>query len=120
MRATERAQAARDPRAKEGRIFSLVKRILYTDLVAAAATQVVAIGTLPSDAVVLDSFVDVLTAWTDAGSISGLTIDVGVTGGNTDLVIDALELVSGAPAAGRRQSGGGDQSKNRILAGQAI
>ena len=51
----------------------------YTELDAASTTQTVSLATLPAGAIGLACWIDVTTAFSDAGSISALGIEVGDT-----------------------------------------
>jgi hypothetical protein len=68
------------------------RRIVYTDLTDADGSQTFTFkSVLPRNAMPLDCFIDVKTAFTD-GSTGVFTMDVGVNGGDTDALIDGAAL----------------------------
>jgi hypothetical protein len=118
MRRDEQAQAAANG-GKEGRIFSKVLNVPYTALVAAATSQIINLDdALPSDAVVLRAFFDLITDFA-APVASALKVDVGISG-NDDVLLDALELLASNPTNTRRQGLTGDTSTHEYLAGKQL
>lgn len=67
-------------------------RIDSDELIDASTTQVVDLVTLPSGAEVLHAYIDNVIAFTDAGSITATTIQVGITGGDVDALVPAFDL----------------------------
>lgn len=105
---------------KEGRIFTESVKVLYTDLADAGVSQAVNVGSaLPSDAVVLAAWFDLQTDFADAGSITNVALDVGVSG-NTDCLIDNVELLASTPANERTQTINGDGTAQIALAGKQV
>jgi hypothetical protein len=80
-------------------------RLPYTELVAAATTQTISLCTLPADASVHAVSVDLLTDYSDAGSISSITLQVG-SSGDPNSFFTALEVLSGSPANTRYEQKG--------------
>lgn len=118
MRKGEQSQAASISK-KEGRIFTKILQLSYTQLIAAATSQVVAIeDALPSDAFVLGAFLDLVTDFA-APVASALTLKVGISG-NDNVLIDAVELLASNPTNTRRQGLTGDASTHEFLAGKQI
>jgi len=106
---------------REGRVFVETVRVLFSDLIDAALTQTIAVGAiLPADALVLSSFVEIEALMTDTETnITSVTVDVGVAA-NTDILIDALQLLSGTPTLGRHQHVRGDDTAQAALAGHQV
>ena len=80
-------------------------RLPSTELTAAAVTQAVPLFTLPADALVSSVTVDLVTDFTDAGSISSVTFQVG-SAGDPNSFFTALEGMSGSPANKRYEQKG--------------
>lgn len=55
-------------------------QVLYTEFTAASTTESLSLTTLPADAAVCQVVGDVVDAFTDAGSISALGLEVGSSG----------------------------------------
>ncbi len=72
----------------------------YTELDAASTTQSVSLTTLPAGAIGMACWIDVTTAFTDAGSISALGIEVGDSADPNALV----SSVDGFAVSGRSQN----------------
>lgn len=118
MRKGEQSQAASISK-KEGRAFTKILQLSYTQLIAAATSQVVAIeDALPSDAFVLGAFFDLVTDFA-APVASALKLDVGISG-NDDVLIDNIEILASNPTNTRRQGLTGDTSTHEFLAGKQI
>lgn len=88
---------------RPGKIREIKTTIAYDDsaFVANASSATVNVGgaALPDNACVLGAFVDVDTAWTAGGGLTGLTVQLGDSA-DANAILDAIELVSGSPAAG--------------------
>jgi hypothetical protein len=80
-------------------------RLPYTELVAAATTQTISLCTLPTDAVVHNVSVDLLTDFADAGSITNITLQVG-SSGDPNSFFTALEVLASSPANQRYEQKG--------------
>ena len=103
------------PLVKEKRLASGLMLARYylpsTELGAAALTQEVPLVTLPADACVVSVTVDLKTDFTDAGSISSVTLQVGSTASDdSNSFFTALEVMSGSPANKRYEQRGVWQS----------
>jgi hypothetical protein len=83
-----------------GALRHVVCRVLYSELIAAAASQNVNLKALPAGAELLMAWWDLVTVFT-SGTITGVTCEVG-TSADTDAFVTAGELLSGPPTAGRR------------------
>lgn len=77
-----------------------VFRVDYTELTAAAASESLSIVTLPAGAVGVAAWIDVVTAFTDAGSISALGLEIGDSADPNAL----LTSVDGFAVTGRAQN----------------
>ena len=87
-----------------GEIFRVAKvRVDYTELIAAAATQAVDLFVLPNNAVPVLCWIENVVAFTDAGSISACSVQVGVTAVDTDAWYPAFDLFG---TTGRKQANG--------------
>jgi hypothetical protein len=86
-------------------LLHTVIRVDYTELIAAATTQTIALVTLPSNAVIVADWLDIVAVFTDAGSISALAVEVGSTGDPNSLQT-STELLSGPPSTGRVRTDG--------------
>jgi hypothetical protein len=73
--------------------------------VAAATTQTISLCTLPTDAVVHNVSVDLLTDFADAGSITNITLQVG-SSGDPNSFFTALEVLASSPANQRYEQKG--------------
>jgi hypothetical protein len=78
----------------------VVYRVLYSELIAAAASANVDLKALPTGAELVAAWWDLVTVFTSA-SVTGLTCEVG-TSSDTDAFVTAGELLNGPPTAGRR------------------
>jgi hypothetical protein len=118
MRKGEQNQAAGISR-KEARLFVALLNVPYTSLVAAATSQIVNLDdVLPTDAVVLRAYFDLITDFA-APVASALKLDVGISG-NDDVLIDNLEILASNPTNTRRQGLNGDTSTHEYLAGKQL
>lgn len=82
-----------------------VWRVTYDELNAAATTQTEDLLTLPEGAEADVCWVDIVEAFTTAGSISALGVEVGSSGDPNSLQT-STELLSGPPSTGRVRSQG--------------
>lgn len=76
----------------------------YSELIDAATTQTIALGTLPAGAQVVMAYLDLVVPFEDAGSISAVGLEVG-TVGDPNAFIVSQELLSGATAGRLRGDG---------------
>ena len=88
-------------------------RLPASELAAAATTQTVPLDTLPADACVVSVTADLITDFTDAGSISGLTFQVG-SAGDPNSFLTAVEGMSGSPANKRYEQKGAWESGDAL------
>lgn len=79
-------------RPRGGLLREAKVRVDYTELIDASTTQTIDLLTMPNDAFHVTSWIDNVTAMTDAGSISACTIQVGVTAVDTDALVPAFDL----------------------------
>lgn len=80
-----------------------IYRVDYSELTAAATSQALELETLPDGAEIQDAFVDLITTFADAGSISNIVLDVG-DGSDPDAYIDNVDIF-GATAGRYRAFG---------------
>tara|TARA_R100000664_G_C2741419_1_gene129839 strand:+ start:772 stop:1200 length:429 start_codon:yes stop_codon:yes gene_type:complete len=101
------------PLVKEKRLASGLMLARYylphTELGKADTTQEVPLVTLPANACVVSVTVDLKTDFTDAGSISSVTLQVG-SSADPNSFLTALEVMSGSPANVRYEQRGAWQS----------
>ena len=77
-----------------------VYRVDYTELQAASTTESISLTTLPAGAIGAAAWIDVVSAFTDAGSISALGLEIGDAGDPNALVAS----VDGFAVTGRVQN----------------
>ncbi len=82
-------------------LFLRKVRVLYTELIDAAASQNISLGdALPTGAEVVAGWYKLVVAATSA-SVTGLTVEMG-TSGDTDAFVTAGQILSGSPTLTRR------------------
>lgn len=102
------ATATRTGNPVGNNLLHTVVRVDYSELIAAATTQTIALVTLPADAEIMAAWVDLVTVFSDAGSITAIGLEVGSTA-DPDSIQTSTELLSGPPSTGRvRQQGAGE------------
>lgn len=80
--------------AYASRIQEAERAVAYTDLTDSDGSQSFDFGAaLPSDAVILCAYIDVTTGFTD-GSSGVFTVDLGISGGDLDALIDGADLAN--------------------------
>lgn len=77
----------------------------HTELGAAAATQTLPLVTLPANACLVSCTVDLIADFTDAGSISNVTLQVG-SAADPNSFFTALEVMASSPANKRYEQKG--------------
>tara|TARA_R100000951_G_scaffold109104_1_gene105867 strand:- start:1062 stop:1490 length:429 start_codon:yes stop_codon:yes gene_type:complete len=77
----------------------------HTELAIAGTAQTIPVVTLPADACVVSVSVDLLADFTDAGSISNVTLQVGSTA-DPNSYFTALEVMASSPANKRYEQRG--------------
>jgi len=82
-------------------------RVDFSELTAAALTETVDLVTLPTGAQISLCIVDLITTFSDAGSISDLTVEVG-TAADPDAFITSTDVFG--PAAGQYRADGANPS----------
>jgi hypothetical protein len=87
--------------------------LLHTELVAAATTQTVSLGTLPAGAMVQSVVVDLQDTFDDAGSISNVTLQVGSTA-DPNSFFTALEVMASTPTEAKYEQRGVWESGNSL------
>mgnify|MGYP003145937007 CR=1 FL=1 len=101
------------PLVKSKRLASglMLERYLlpFAELVTAGTAQTVSMTTLPANACVVSCTVDLLQDFTDAGSISNVTLQVGSTA-DPNSFFTALEVMASSPANVRHEQRGTWQS----------
>lgn len=96
-------------RASGHYLQELVYDVNYTDFVAADTTETVDVGTLPADWVHIAAYAEVITTFSDAGSVSNVVMEIG-TGSDADALIDGHDVFG--PAAGTRYQGGAAEGQS--------
>ena len=87
-------------------------RVDFSELTAAALTETVDLVTLPTGAQVSLCIVDLITTFSDAGSISNLTVEVG-TAATADAFVTSTDVFG--PAAGQYRNDGANPTASGVL-----
>tara|TARA_S200002703_G_scaffold140227_1_gene131376 strand:+ start:1126 stop:1488 length:363 start_codon:yes stop_codon:yes gene_type:complete len=84
----------------------------FSELTAAATTETVDLVTLPTGAQIDLCVVDLLTTFSDAGSITDVTVEVG-TAADPDAFVTSTDVFG--PAAGQYRADGANPSASGVL-----
>jgi hypothetical protein len=87
-------------------------RVDFSELTAAATTETVDLVTLPTGAQIDLCVVDLLTTFSDAGSITDVTVEVG-TAADPDAFVTSTDVFG--PAAGQYRADGANPSASGVL-----
>lgn len=87
-------------------------RVDFSELTAAATTETVDLVTLPTGAQIDLCVVDLLTTFSDAGSITDVTVEVG-TASDADAFVTSTDVFG--PAAGQYRADGANPSASGVL-----
>ena len=87
-------------------------RVDFSELTAAATTETVDLVTLPTGAQIDLCVVDLLTTFSDAGSITDVTVEVG-TAADPDAFVASTDVFG--PAAGQYRADGANPSASGVL-----
>ena len=86
-------------------------RVDFSELTAAATTETVDLVTLPTGAQIDLCVVDLLTTFSDAGSITDVTVEVG-TAADPDAFVTSTDVFG--PAAGQYRADGANPSASKV------
>ena len=87
-------------------------RVDFSELTAAATTETVDLVTLPTGAQIDLCVVDLLTTFSDAGSITDVTVEVG-TAADPDAFVTSTDVFG--PAVGQYRADGANPSASGVL-----